>query len=198
MSPKIGMEPIRRKQIIKAAKQCIVTKGLAHFSIKDIAKEAELSTGVIYHYFENKDDLLVDVLKVSFLETELLVQKNVDLATNYQDKINAYLKTVAEVPDKNPDFYVILLNYLAQAPYHNELKRIINRFFENLGDFIESILEIGYQEGVIKKKQKGTVANLILSQAMGVAFFYLVTDDKKLAKIKINQEFIEIFKKYLE
>lgn len=198
MSPKIGMEPIRRKQIIKAAKQCIVTKGLAHFSIKDIAKEAELSTGVIYHYFKNKDDLLVDVLKVSFLETELLVQKNVDLATNYQDKINAYLKTVAEVPDKNPDFYIILLNYLAQAPYHNELKRIINRFFENLGDFIESILEIGYQEGVIKKKQKGTVANLILSQAMGVAFFYLVTDDKKLAKIKINQEFIEIFKKYLE
>ncbi|WNF37239.1 TetR/AcrR family transcriptional regulator [Bacillaceae bacterium IKA-2] len=198
MSPKIGMEPIRRKQIIKAAKQLIVTKGLAHFSIKDIAKEAQLSTGVLYHYFENKDDLLVDVLKDSFIETELLVQENVDLATSYQEKISAYLTTVAEVPDKNPDFYIILLNYLAQAPYHSELKRIINRFFENLGDFIESILEIGYQEGVIKKYQKGTVANLILSQAMGVAFFYLVTNDKKVAKMKINQEFIEIFKKYLE
>lgn len=198
MSPKIGMEPIRRKQIIKAAKQLIVMKGLAHFSIKDIAKEAKLSTGVIYHYFENKDDLLVDVLKDSFLETELLVQKNVELATSYQEKINAYLKTVAEVPDENPDFYIILLNYLAQAPYHNELKRIINRFFESLGTFIEGILEIGYQEGVIKKNQKGTVANLILSQAMGVAFLYLVTDDKKLAKKKINQEFTEIFKKYLE
>lgn len=198
MSPKIGMEPIRRKQIIKAAKHCIVTKGLAHFSIKDIAKEAQLSTGVIYHYFENKDDLLVDVLKDSFSDTELLVQKNVELATSYQEKIDAYLKTVAEVPDKNPDFYIILLNYLAQAPYHNELKRIIKRFFENLGDFIEGILEIGCQEGVIKKIQKGTVANLILSQAMGVAFFYLVNDDKKIAKKRINQEFIEIFKKYLE
>ncbi|RXJ02754.1 TetR/AcrR family transcriptional regulator [Anaerobacillus alkaliphilus] len=197
MSPKVGMEPIRRQQIIEAAKQCIVAKGLPHFSIKDIAKEAKLSTGVIYHYFENKDDLLVDVLKSSFSETEQLVQKNVDQATSYHEKIQAYLETVAEVPDQNPDFYLILLNYLSQAPYNDELKRVISRFFLNLGEFIEGILKIGFKEGVIKKVETKPVANLILSQAMGIAFYYLVTNET-VSKEKINRDFVEIFKKYIE
>lgn len=197
MSPKIGMEPIRRQQIIQAAKQCIVTKGLPHFSIKDIAKVAKLSTGVIYHYFENKDDLLVDVLKDSFSETEQLVKKNVDAASSYHDKMNAYLETVAKVPDENPDFYIILLNYLAQAPYNDELKRMITRFFQNLGQFIEGILQVGYKEAVIKKIEKGTAANLILSQAMGIAFYYIITNEQ-VNKDKINRDFVEIFKKYIE
>ncbi|QOY37290.1 TetR/AcrR family transcriptional regulator [Anaerobacillus isosaccharinicus] len=197
MSPKIGMEPIRRQQIIEAAKHCIVTKGLPHFSIKDIAKAANLSTGVIYHYFENKDDLLVDVLKDSFSNTEKLVKETVDAASNYNNKMKAYLETVAKVPDENPDFYIILLNYLAQAPYNEELKRIISRFFQNLGRFIEGILQIGYKEGVIKKIEKGTAANLILSQAMGLAFYYLISNEK-INKDKINRDFVEIFKKYIE
>lgn len=197
MSPKIGMEPIRRQQIIEAAKQCIVAKGLPHFSIKDIAKEANLSTGVIYHYFENKDDLLVDVLKAAFAETEHLVKTNVEKATSYQEKIEAYLETVSKVPDQNPDFYLILLNYLAQAPYNDDLKRVITRFFGNLGQFIEGILHIGFKEGAIKKVATKPIANLILSQAMGIAFYYLVTNET-ITKEQINQDFIEIFKKYIE
>lgn len=198
MCPKIGMEPIRRQQIIEGAKQCIVSKGLAHFSIKDIAKEAKLSTGVIYHYFENKDDLLVDVLKDAFFETEQLVQQNVSKAQGYEAKINAYLETVSKVPDENPDFYIILVNYLAQAPYHKELKTVINRFFQNLGAFIEGILEIGYKEGIVKSIEKGTAASLILSQAMGIAFYYLIADEKSYNKKRLNQDFVEIFKKYIE
>ncbi len=198
MSPKIGMEKIRKQQIIVAAKECIVTKGLPHFSIKDIAKQANLSTGVIYHYFENKDDLLIDVLKDAFSITEQLVQEKVNKASNYEDKINAYLETVAKVPEENPDFYIILVNYLAQAPYHQQLKIVIQRFFENLGSFIEAILDVGYKEGVLKKKSKTIVPKLILSQAMGVAFYYLISDENSINKSQLNSEFTEIFKKYIE
>lgn len=198
MSPKIGMEPIRRHQIIKAAKQCIVQKGLANFSIKDIAKEANLSTGVIYHYFENKDDLLADVLKDAFFETEKLVQENVSKAVDFQGKMNAYLETVAKVPEQNPDFYLILLNYLALAPYNDKLQNMINRFFENLGLFIDGILELGFEEGKVKNVQKGTFAKLILSQAMGLAFYYLITGHVNISKQKLDEDFIGIFKKYIE
>lgn len=198
MSPKVGMERIRRQQIIDAAKSCIVAKGLPHFSIKDIAKEANLSTGVIYHYFENKSDLLVDVLKDSFSETEKLVQENVDIAQGYKNKMNAYLNTVAKVPEENRDFYIILLNYLSQAPYNKDLKLVIERFFENLCCYIESILKLGQEEGLIKKRDHKISASLILSQAMGIAFYYMISDHKVESMENLNLQFVEIFKKYLE
>ena len=60
--PKIGMEEIRKDQVIKATERCIVEKGYSNMSVKDISAEASVSTGIIYHYFNNKEDLLLQVI----------------------------------------------------------------------------------------------------------------------------------------
>ena len=38
-------------------------KGYSDFTIKDIAREAGLSTGLVHYYFKNKEDLLFKLLK---------------------------------------------------------------------------------------------------------------------------------------
>jgi AcrR family transcriptional regulator len=47
----------RRDEIIAAAKEVFATKGFHATTIADIAKEAGLSYGSIYWYFDSKDDL---------------------------------------------------------------------------------------------------------------------------------------------
>lgn len=57
--PKVGMHPIRRKQLIEATLRVIRDVGLAEASVKRIAKEASLSNGIISHYFVDKEDLIL-------------------------------------------------------------------------------------------------------------------------------------------
>nr|WP_298372361.1 transcriptional regulator BetI [uncultured Halomonas sp.] len=56
--PKLGMEPIRRHQLVQATLQAIDEAGLANTTIARIANRANVSTGIISHYFGGKEGLL--------------------------------------------------------------------------------------------------------------------------------------------
>ncbi len=56
--PKVGMEPIRRRQLIQATMEAIDEAGLADATVIRIARRAGVSAGIISHYFGGKDGLL--------------------------------------------------------------------------------------------------------------------------------------------
>jgi AcrR family transcriptional regulator len=53
----------RREQIIDAAMSVFAQKGFVKATNKDIAREAGITAGLIYHYFKNKEDLLAAVIE---------------------------------------------------------------------------------------------------------------------------------------
>jgi len=53
----------RREQIIDAAISVFSRKGFSRTINQDIAREAGITPGLIYHYFENKDDLLQAIVE---------------------------------------------------------------------------------------------------------------------------------------
>ena len=53
----------RREQIIDAAMRVFSQKGFTRATNKDIAREAGITPGLIYHYFENKDALLKAIIE---------------------------------------------------------------------------------------------------------------------------------------
>lgn len=52
-----------RTAIVEAAMTCFAQNGYAHTSIRQIAAQAGISTGLMYHYFESKEALLETVLE---------------------------------------------------------------------------------------------------------------------------------------
>src|SRR3989440_9968270 len=60
-TPKIVED--RREQIIDAAMRAFSQKGFTRATNKDIAREAEITTGLIYYYFESKEALLKAILE---------------------------------------------------------------------------------------------------------------------------------------
>ncbi len=58
-----SVEPERREQLIAAAARVIARSGYDAATVRDVAREAGVSTGVIAYYFEGKDDLFAHVLR---------------------------------------------------------------------------------------------------------------------------------------
>jgi AcrR family transcriptional regulator len=139
--PKLGMEDIRKEQVIKAAKSCIVNQGISNLSMKKLAEEAGVSTGIIYHYFKNKEDVLLQVLKESFRRSHEKVLETVNPIKNPADKLTRHLENINAVPRDNSDFYVVLLNFLGEATYNQEIRKIVAKFFKNLKVYIEQYME---------------------------------------------------------
>lgn len=134
------MEKIRKDQVIQAAKTCIVEKGISQMSMKDIAEEANVSTGIIYHYFKNKEDVLLQVLKESFRKSHEQVMETVEPLKTPHEKLTRHLENINRVPKENTDFYPVLLNYLGEATHHPEIRKIVVKFFKNLKTYTEEYL----------------------------------------------------------
>ena len=70
--PKVGMEPVRKKQLIEATLEVMAEVGYHGTTISLISKRAGLSSGIISHYFGDKQGLieatmrlLLDALKIT-------------------------------------------------------------------------------------------------------------------------------------
>ncbi len=61
--PKLGMAPIRRKQLVEAAIAAIHTHGFANATVARIARQAGISSGMVHHYFTDKDELLLATMR---------------------------------------------------------------------------------------------------------------------------------------
>ena len=51
----------KRKRLIDAAYKVFVKKGYVNASIKDIANEADMTSGLVHYYFKNKEELLLSI-----------------------------------------------------------------------------------------------------------------------------------------
>lgn len=191
------LEEIRKEQVINATKKLIIEKGYSNFSMKDVAAEMDMSTGLIYHYFENKDDLLLQVLKHSFREPRQRAIDTVEPLPDFFDKISTYIDNTNEVPLHNPEFYIVLLNYLGQVMYAPDIEHILSKFLGNLRMFIDQILEFGESQDIITKQESEGLSELLIATSMGIAFQNIV-DPQGFELEKALKKHKEIVMHYLK
>jgi AcrR family transcriptional regulator len=60
MNPRVTQDHLdrRREQILQAAVRCAARKGFQRTTMRDICREANLSTGAVYNYFKSKEEIL--------------------------------------------------------------------------------------------------------------------------------------------
>ncbi|WP_034919276.1 MULTISPECIES: transcriptional regulator BetI [Erwinia] len=82
--PKVGMQPIRQRQLIDATLSTINEVGINDATIAQIARRAGVSTGIISHYFKDKNGLLEATMR--------------DITRQLREAVMARLQPLADAP----------------------------------------------------------------------------------------------------
>ena len=86
----------RRQEILYAALELFVTKGYAATKITDIAKSANMSRGLMFHYFESKEKLYEELIRMGLEGTaypgEQKCEHVIDFFMNFTEELFAYMK----------------------------------------------------------------------------------------------------------
>ena len=90
---------LRRAQLTKAAYKVVAQKGYNDFTIKDIAEEAGLSTGLVHYYFKNKEELLFKLLKEMNSNLRYNLKKALSELTEPKDKLMAFCDEAFDLVD---------------------------------------------------------------------------------------------------
>jgi AcrR family transcriptional regulator len=106
----------RREQIVGAATRVFAEKGFRRATTREVAREAGVSEGTIYNYFENKDALLLAILD-RLNETERRAADFEEgMATDFRGFLEAYLRRrMALIWEDREVFRVVLSEMLVDA-----------------------------------------------------------------------------------
>ena len=94
---RIVKEPEERKnELIDIAEQLFIAHGYEQTAISDIVREANVSQGAFYYYFESKEDVLVAVIekKIALMENDFLLiaeRSDLDEAAKLNSMINSFI-----------------------------------------------------------------------------------------------------------
>jgi AcrR family transcriptional regulator len=157
----------RREQIMDAALRVFASKGYTRTTIKDIAGEAGITTGLIYHYFTNKDALL----KTIFEERSPLQMFHSIPQSMLELPPEALLRFIAAqllaiVEDER--FMQLMRVYLPEAIFHAEAAPFGIFAIQQGVQFLENYLKARMETGELCCSDPGLAAHLFLGSLMDI------------------------------
>lgn len=123
--PKVGMQPIRRQQLIDATLAAVNELGFAETSISQIAQRAGVSTGIISHYFGGKNGLIEATMRYLLQQlgkTVAEMQTQVDATP--EQRLLAIVRGNFAAPQTNKAAMKVWLAFWASSLHQPDLHRL--------------------------------------------------------------------------
>jgi AcrR family transcriptional regulator len=144
MAPK---EEDRRQQILDAAQKVFAAKGFDGASIKDLAKAAKISPGLLYWYFKDKTDLLVSLMTERIEGALGQLPENVSLDAppeEFMSQFACFYIGLLEQPMNTALWKVVITN---TPSFPTAIRRVqssvINRVLSTVQDYFQRQIELG-------------------------------------------------------
>ncbi|EHI98971.1 transcriptional regulator, TetR family [Clostridium sp. DL-VIII] len=100
---------LKRKVILKAAADVFSKKGYIETSIKDITNEASISVGSFYSYFNNKEEILLQIFdEISNMSMNAALESSNALKDNVIEQFTVSMTNAICIYAKNKEFAKIL------------------------------------------------------------------------------------------
>jgi len=174
---KSDISNLRRGQLTRAAYKVVGQKGYYEFTVRDIAREAGLSTGLVHYYFKNKEDLLLNLLKEINRNMTIILNRNISTSDDPREKLNIFMRQAFDLVKNEKDYFYIVIDFWTQVNKNERMKRANIKLFKSYRDEISKILNEGVEKGVFMKMDIDYTAAVIISIIQGLIIQYVIDNN---------------------
>ena len=127
----------------------VAAQGISGATFERVAREADVSRGLLHYYFGTKERLLVEVvrrdseIRVSRLEAPLAA------AGSSEDVLDVLVSNLLDLIDNEPGFFVLLFELFTAGRRHPELGGEVAELFRKTRAQVATALETKDREGAI-------------------------------------------------
>ncbi|MEI6089508.1 MAG: TetR/AcrR family transcriptional regulator [bacterium] len=150
---------IRQEQIIDEAIKIIHKNGYSELSIRELAKQVQISEGAIYKHFSGKEEIISGITKRIFAYTNSLFEE-LELAVSTEDKLRRFIFFHLELFENKPE--------LVSVMFSDELFELKSSLSENVLEIIKkrqillrNLLTTGIEEGKFKDLDSEIISTMI-------------------------------------
>jgi len=168
----------RSTQLLDAAQRVFSRQGFHVANISDVAAEAGVSQGTVYHYFDSKEELLLAVY--TRWETQHL-QDEIGLALQAEPSAARKLAFIAHAATERVSGSLQLLQasveFWSHIPRNADIRKGFKRMFARMAEDVAAIIRQGINAGEFRKIDATAMARLMIATYDGLVLQWLA--DKK-------------------
>lgn len=130
--PKIGMEPIRRDALVKAAIREVGEHGAREVTVGQIARRAGVSTALAHHYFGGKDQILSAAMRHILALYGAQVRREISGRTDARARLEAIVRAGFAPSNFRADVVAAWLSFYVSARTQPEARRLLDIYQRRL------------------------------------------------------------------
>lgn len=141
--PKIGMEPLRKRELIDAAIRTIGQRGSLDVTVAEIAHEAGVSPALAHHYFGGKEQLILATMRHLLKELGQDLLTALEKATTPAARIAAIIAVNFSASQFAPETVAAWLTFYVHAQKSGDTRRLLRvyarRMHSNLAHALQQL-----------------------------------------------------------
>jgi AcrR family transcriptional regulator len=148
MSPRKRSEE-KAEQILEAAYRCLTEQGYAATTVSGVAVRAGVSRGLLHYYFENKEDMLAQVVRRS-TEPSIQLLGPLVLSSESPEQMAANITRAArEIIGSNPGVFTVTYEGWVASRQSKRIARELRLLFQRFRDALETGFEGAISRGIL-------------------------------------------------
>ena len=143
MATREEQKEARRNEILLVALDLFIKKGYGGTRITDIAKAANMSTGLLFHYYESKEKLYEALVELGVMGPQMAMQLPVTDPIEFLDSAAKMIFYYMKESPYTAKVFVLMMQVCNQEPVT-----------EKIGDLVKKITNVADSIPIIKQGQK--------------------------------------------
>ncbi|MFW5862351.1 MAG: TetR/AcrR family transcriptional regulator [Spirochaetota bacterium] len=189
---------LRRTQLTKATYRVVSKKGYYNFTIRDIANEAGLSTGLVHYYFKDKDELLLTLLKEMNSNLRYFLTKELEHKDDPADKLLTFIDQAFSLVEREKDYFYVIIDFWTQVNHNPRISRANARLYQSYREECAGVLTEGVEKGVFTDMDIHYTATMIISIIQGLIIQFILDKeafDYQAYTTKVKEQVLAMVKK---
>jgi len=171
----------KRKEIALSCKDTLLKKGFKNITVSELAKAANIGKGTIYEYFENKEDIVFEIIKIYIEEYNKNLLERINSVNDTLEKLFIFFEFFYKESDEIK-FYKEFLAISLLSPtqkmkkFKSEIRKIYLDILSKIVD--RRVAEMFYNAVIGKFIEKETTLNKVDLKEFIIEMYKILKDKK--------------------
>jgi AcrR family transcriptional regulator len=183
----------RQEQILQAALKVFARRGMAAAKIGDIAAEAGLSHGLMYHYFKSKEEIFTVLVKRALEGSALVIEYTAKQPGTPLQQLTWLAEQILQsISGDGAYLFLIMIQAFTSDAVPKEVKEMLNRNTVSVPvQGMIPILAAGQEAGEIVKDDPMKLAVIFYSAMQGLAISRIQQQETPLPDAELIIRFLK-------
>jgi AcrR family transcriptional regulator len=178
----------KRDAVVLTAARAFRERGYHNTSLDDIASELNVTKPTVYHYVENKEQLLFECFRAGLRQIMNALEEVQDSKADARQRLGAVMRRYAEAIASDFGWCMVQAENQDLSP---AMSRQVKPLKSEIDRGIRRLIEAGMLDGSIRKCDAKITAFAIAGSLNWIVHWY--RSDESLSAAEVAERFIELF-----